>query len=68
MRRDLFPNFLFFACSQLNTDRHIIHGNLLVSIAISQTIFLFGIEQTENEVCKIFTEPLNRFLSTDFTY
>ena len=35
---------------QLNTDRHIIHGNLLISIAISQTIFLAGIEQTRNKV------------------
>lgn len=37
---------------QLNTDRHIIHGNLLISIAISQTVFLVGIEQTHNKVCK----------------
>lgn len=41
-----------FIHRQLNTDRHIIHGNLLISIAISQTIFLVGIGQTHNKVCK----------------
>ena len=40
----------FFINRQLNTDRHIIHGNLLISIAISQTVFMAGIEQTQNKV------------------
>ena len=46
---DKFTNFTLFN-RQLNTDRHIIHGNLLISIAISQAIFLAGIEQTRNKV------------------
>lgn len=46
---DKFTNFTLFS-RQLNTDRHIIHGNLLISIAISQAIFLAGIEQTRNKV------------------
>lgn len=57
----------FAVFTQLNTDRHIIHGNLLVSIAISQTIFLFGIEQTENELqCKFTAIMLHYFYLVSF--
>lgn len=57
----------FAVFTQLNTDRHIIHGNLLVSIAISQTIFLFGIEQTENEFqCRFTAIMLHYFYLVSF--
>ena len=48
---------------QLSNDRHIIHGNLLLSIAISQTIFLAGIGHTENKVCVNSHTPLIQFLA-----
>ncbi|KAM7445445.1 hypothetical protein ABFA07_006051 [Porites harrisoni] len=53
--------------TQLNTDRHIIHGNLLISIAISQTIFLAGIEQTRNKLqCKFTAIMLHYFYLVTF--
>jgi len=58
-------SFVFF--TQLNTDRHIIHGNLLISIAISQTVFLVGIEQTHNKSqCKFTAIMLHYFYLVSF--
>ncbi|KAL9984194.1 hypothetical protein ACROYT_G006465 [Oculina patagonica] len=57
----------FAVFTQLNTDRHIIHGNLLISIAISQTIFLIGIEQTQNKFqCKFTAIMLHYFYLVSF--
>ncbi|KAJ7330241.1 hypothetical protein OS493_022765 [Desmophyllum pertusum] len=57
----------FVVFTQLNTDRHIIHGNLLISIAISQTIFLVGIEQTQNKFrCKFTAIMLHYFYLVSF--
>jgi len=57
----------FVVFTQLNTDRHIIHGNLLISIAISQTIFLVGIGQTHNKFqCKFTAIMLHYFYLVSF--
>jgi len=57
----------FVLFTQLNNDRHIIHGNLLLSIAISQTIFLAGVGHTENKIqCKFTAIMLHYFYLASF--
>lgn len=57
----------FVLFTRLSSDRHIIHGNLLISIAISQTIFLAGIERTQNKIqCKLTAIMLHYFYLASF--
>lgn len=43
---------LFFSHGGKKHTRHVIHTNLMCALCISQLIFVFGIEATENRVRK----------------
>ena len=49
---DYFLTILFFSHGGKKHTRHVIHTNLMCALCISQLIFVFGIEATENRVSK----------------
>ncbi|XP_048576851.1 uncharacterized protein LOC5503492 isoform X2 [Nematostella vectensis] len=66
----LFITLLVFsAIESLSTDRHRIHMNLALSILLSQSLFLLGINATRFEVlCRIVALMLHYLFSASFTW
>ncbi|XP_022083857.1 adhesion G protein-coupled receptor L3-like [Acanthaster planci] len=60
---------MIYLCLRILKEEKVIHVQLLLAIAVAQLIFLFGIDQTENQVlCTIIAVSLFYFMSSTFTW